>query len=82
MADLDPRDPSILEYEQSFLRLNPESLERDLVFVAEAVETELHFEPFKAVGDVDGLLRTAANLAMFAEEYRNRTGSLRLPDKS
>jgi hypothetical protein len=72
-------DFDIDQYRRSFRTYNPAEIESDLEFIEEAVGIQLDFEPFRSVGDVDTLLKAAANLAMFAEEYRKRTGSLELP---
>ncbi len=78
-----PGEKELLE--QHFLELKtykPKLVEDDLLFVEEAIETDTHYEPFGDVGDVMRLLQAAANLAMFTEEYRKRTGSLELPEQS
>jgi len=72
--DYDPE-----EYRRYFKTYDPRTIEADLEFVGEAVDTHIDFEPFKDVGDVYSLLKAAANLAMFAEEYRQRTGGFDLP---
>lgn len=67
------------EYYPTFTGFDPGSLEGDLQTVADAIESEVTFEPFRQIGDVEGLLRAAANLLFFIEEYEQRTGSLELP---
>jgi hypothetical protein len=52
----------------------------DLDFIAEAIRTDVEFEPFVDVGDVQGLYHAAVNLYKYVEAYEDRTGSLKLPD--
>ena len=52
----------------------------DLEFVAEAIRTDVDFEPFESVGDVRALYNAAVNLFKYVEAYEDRTGSLKLPD--
>lgn len=71
------------EREQSYAEFNPASLLDDLEFMRQAVNDDLHFEPYYSEGgagvDIHGLWDAAMNFRNFVLEYKRRTGSFELP---
>jgi len=69
------------EFHERLLKLDPSILDANLDFIADAVVTDLTFEPYAdpRVGNMQGLFEAAVNLFHFVEEYERRTGSLELP---
>lgn len=67
-------------YHEPLYRYNPASLEDDMKEINELIDTEADFEPIWQLGvSSSEVLRHAANLLRFIEEYEERTGSLDLP---
>lgn len=62
------------------LEYDPRALEGDMKEIRELVETEVNFEPIDQLGvSAYSVLRHAANLLHFIEEYERRTGTTDLP---